>query len=1317
MTILVESLALTAAQRGIWLGQALDPQNPTYWTAELVELEGELDERLFHSAVCRVLQESTALFARFDSASAELVQRIVPHGVELPLHDFSAEEAPEAALREWIAADLETPADLAHGPLFRTALLRAAATRHFWYLCVHHIALDGYGYSLLQRRVARAYESLRRGVPIDGAALPALAAWINEEQAYRSSRSFERDRAFWRARLEGAPTPALLATAHAMAHGVRRSHGKLSSELYGALQEAATRAGVDGSAWLIAAVLAWVHRETDAAEQVVGLPVTARLGSVAATLPCMMMNIVPLRTQLTEDTTFIDFARHVQGELRALRPHQRYRYEDLKRELGYAGGNRRLFGTVINLMPFEPPRDFGGHDAKIHPVSAGPVEDLSIALSPKPDGLHLALEANPDAYDQARLNDLFEALAGALRALAEGAEMSVRELPVSDGARKSIQRPPSLLVGGPLTAPLVPLLDALREAERCSPNHIAVEQEHRAPLTYGELLGQVRVLAARLRRAGVGAESRVALLLPRSPEAIVAQLAVLWAGGAYVPLDPAGPPTRVALVLEDAQPTLLVTLRQHAGLTTSRATLFLDGDVPAQPREELLDPISVPASALAYVIYTSGSTGRPQGVQVERGALDHFVAAARQRYAFSAVDRVLQFAPLQFDASVEEIMVSLASGAALVLRTDAMLESLDAFVRACERYRVTVLDLPTAFWHELSLSLGESLALPGCVRLTIIGGEAALAERVARWRAAVSPAVVLLNTYGPTETTVVCTAADLAGPKAPSFKGDLSIGRPLPGVDVALVDGELRVVPLGEEGELCVVGPTLARGYFGRADTTAQRFVTLAALGGRRGYLTGDRAALTPDGALRYLGRRDDEVKISGHRVSPLEVEAALLDLDEVTEAAVISNTDDSGTKRLDAFLAGRSATAASMRARLSVRLSAPAIPTGFHFLERLPRDPNGKIDRNALRRLPRIYDSGGGNEELAESPLTPLERVVLGVWQDILSTPVRTRDADFFALGGHSLLALAVSHRLSRAVGCEVPLSALYRAPTVAALAAELQTRGVSVPGSETERQAVAPLPGAPDPLAPLIELSAGKGTALFCVHPADGLSWCYLGLTRHLNDVRILGLQAPGLTKEGPSSFDETVRCYVDLVQNAEPAGPYRLLGWSSGGGLAHAMAHELSRRGREVSLLAMLDSYPADIWAGTPEPTEQDALASMLDDLDASAQGPNGKTFTSQELFARLKKPGSSLAHLEDAVLWRMCQVAWASMRTYRTARHPRYTGDLLYFRAAQRASDAPSAEGWTPYVTGRFECIDVNASHLGMCQPEALTEICRTLRQRL
>jgi amino acid adenylation domain-containing protein len=1312
-----ERLPLTAAQRGIWLGQALDPESPAYWTAELVELEGELDERLFQSAVRSVLEESRALHARFDSTRDELEQHFAPHGVELPLHDFSRMDAPEAAAREWIADDLQTQADLARGPLFRTALLRTSARLHFWYLRVHHITLDGYGYTLLQRRVARVYDALKRGAAVEAASTASLAAWVSEDQTYRASRSFERDRAFWHARLERARAPRLLAPGRAVARSVRRSHGKLSSELYGSLQASATRVGVDGSAWLIAAVLAWLHRESDAAEQIVGLPVTARLGSVAATLPCMMMNIVPLRTHLAEEATFIDFARDVQRELRALRPHQRYRYEDLKRELGYAGGSRRLFGAVINLMPFEPPSDFGNLRAKIHPVSAGPVEDLSIALSPKPDGLHFALEANPDAYAQGRLDDLYQALTTALGALAESAEGRVRELPVSEGARSAAKRAPSLLVGERLTAPPLPLLDALQEAERLAPERVAIEQDDHSPLTYGVLLREVRALAARFRAAGVGEESRVALLLPRSPEAIVAQLAVLWTGGAYVPLDPSGPQTRIALVLEDAKPTLLVTLRQHAALGASITTLFVDDGAPAKPNEPLLQPVDVRTSALAYVIYTSGSTGRPQGVQIERGALDHFVAAARQRYAFGPTDRVLQFAPLQFDASVEEIMVSLASGATLVLRTDAMLESLDAFLHGCERQRITVLDLPTAFWHELALSLGESLALPESVRLTIIGGEAALAERVARWRGAVSPSVVLLNTYGPTETTVVCTAADLAGPDAAELTGELSIGRPLPGVDVALVDGELRVVPFGEEGELCVLGPQLARGYFGREDTTAHRFVSLPTLGGRRGYLTGDRAQLAPDGALRYLGRSDDEVKISGHRVSPLEVETALLDQGEITEAAVISRDDDMGNKRLDAFLVGSPISAVDVRARLSTRLSAPAIPSSFHFLERLPRDPNGKIDRNALRRLPRAANPTSDDGSSLATHATPLERIVLDVWQDVLQAPVRSRDADFFALGGHSLLALQVSHRLSRALGCELPLSVLYRAPTAAALVAALGAQIATARASAASDPLIGIPSSALDPLAPLLELSAGQGPALFCIHPGDGLSWCYLGLTRHLQNVPIFAIQAPGFTGTSPESFEATVLHYLDLVRTTQAEGPYRLLGWSSGGGLAHAIAHELRVRGHEVSLLAMLDSHPADIWVGTPDPTEQDALASMLDDLDASAQGSNGETLTSEELLARLKQPGGSLAHLDDATLLRMGRTALASMKTYRTARHPRYGGDLLYFRAAQRTPDAPRAELWSPYVAGRFECIDVNARHLGMCHPEPLAEICRTLRQRL
>ncbi|HWW04182.1 amino acid adenylation domain-containing protein [Collimonas sp.] len=1314
-------LPLSAAQYGIWLGQQLDAGSPAYWTAEAVKLCGVLDQTAFEAALSQAVAECDALHQRYASDGKSVWQTpALDTGWTLQRLDFSAAAAPFEAAQRWMQADLLQTADLAHGPLFASALLQLGAQRTLWYLRVHHVALDGFGYALLAQRVADLYSARIAGSGLPPARPSALAPVVAEDRLYLSSAAYERDREFWRARLKDAPPPVLLGPAMPVAHGVRRQRGKLPAAALQRWQLAASAAGVDWTAWLIAAIAAWLQQKSAASDITLGLPVMGRLGSVALSVPCMAMNIVPLRLQIDSQAGLNHLAQQVMTELRAIRPHQRYRYEQLKHDLGLSDGSRRLFGAVINLMPFDRPLAFGQLAATAHPIAAGPVEDLSIVIAPGADGVRLDFEANPDAYDSATLSALHGSLLATLDILANAPHNVAMSLASLLGTAATIPAQPAVLSGGRLPAAPEAVLDALRRHAANTPQQIALTQDG-VSLTYAELLAQVQALAAVLLAHGVLPQSRVLLLLPRAPHTVVAMLAVLWAGGGYVPLDPDGPVLRIAAVLEDAQPALVLSLRRHAGKVNGAAPLLCLEDSASNTRQggaPLLEPVAVAADALAYVIYTSGSTGRPNGVMIGRAALAHFVAGATARYRISASDRVLQFSPLHFDASVEEIFLTLCAGASLVLRNDEMLESLPRFLQACQRLRISVLDLPTAFWHELSFCISQhEAALPDSVRLLIIGGEAALAERVARWRAAVAPQVQLLNTYGPTEATVICTTAELAGPGAIAFDGDtVPIGRPLAGVAIAVVDADLRPVRCGEAGELCLMGGALARGYLGRAALTAERFVTLDGVPGQsspcHAYRTGDRVLLGEDGELRYLGRLDDEFKLSGHRIDPLEIEAAMLLYPGVREVAVVAQPLANGgdSKRLAAFVVADQSlpTAAVWRDFLARHLPAVAIPGSYLALPKLPRNVNGKIDRKALRDLPPAVV-----EDRSKIVASQLEQAVMTVWCEVLGVSDLSPADDFFALGGKSLQAIQVANRLGIALQREIAVSTLFRHRTVAALAQSLSSLAGHPP----------PPAAADSEFAPLLVIQRGVSPAssslpaLFCVHPAEGLAWCYLGLTRQLPDIPIYGLQAIGISGAAPATVDAQVGAYLALLRSVQAHGPYRLLGWSSGGGIAHALAVKLQQAGETVALLAMMDAYPSDIWQGQPEPQERDALLTLLDVIGASPLDADGQPLSHEAMLARFKQPDSTLATADETQLARLLKNALHGMLQYRQLQHQPYQGDLLFFHASRRTPEAPDWLGWKPYVLGRMERVDVDSTHIGMSKPAPLAHIGRELARRL
>ncbi|MBN9685533.1 MULTISPECIES: myxochelin non-ribosomal peptide synthetase MxcG [unclassified Corallococcus] len=1050
---------LTAAQHGIWVGQQLDLKSPVYNAGECIELRGAVDPVRFESALRKAVADADALHSRFVAGAEGPVQRI-DAGTDWTLQhvDLSGEADPWAAAREWMWRDLGRTVDLGTGPLFAQALLTVGPERSFWFQRIHHIAMDGYGFSLLARRVAELYTA-----EVTGKAAPAgfnrLGPVLEEDVAYWSGAQFEKDRDFWVKRFEDAPVPPLLAEAAPMSSRFLRRSEHLRPELMAALQAGAKQAGVSWSDLVLAVTAIYLHQRTGAPEAVLGLPVMGRLGSASLRVPCMAMNIVPLRVSVRPDAGLYALARDVAAEMKAARPHLRYRYEQLRRDLRLVGGQRKLFGPVVNIMPFDYALDFAGVPGTAHNISAGPVEDLSFGFHARSGGtaLRVDLDANPSCYTEAALKEHQRGFLQLLESLLAQPEQPVR--------RSATGEVGSVLDGGPVP-PVRPVLELLKAQAEVRPDAVALEHG-RWRMTYRELVTASQALASRLVEAGVRPDTAVAVKVPRGIDAIVSSLGILFAGAGYLPIDPTGPATRNAAILQDARPAVMVVSERPlpdtdptapGGLVVQRldqaATSAPDSTEPAsaaapaaqRPGARDAEAASSAEVRLAYVIYTSGSTGQPNGVQISHGALAHFVASATQRYRVGPEDRVLQFAPLHFDASVEEIFVTLCAGGRLVLRTDEMLQSVPRLMEACAEAGITLLDLPTAFWHELAYSLSTGAArLPDALRTVIIGGEAALPERIVRWKDVADDRVRLLNTYGPTEATVVATVAEIAGPDALPSSDEVPIGRPLPGVIAAVVTPQGRLAAPGKEGELCLMGGALARGYLGRPELDAARFTRLDAVEGTpRAYRTGDKVRVREDGQLVFVGRVDDEFKISGHRIDPAEVETVLLKYPGIREAAVVGQVLPGGSRRLCAHLvASPEPSPAELRKHLLAALPAPMVPGAFAFAERLPRTSTGKIDRKALQNATPADESAA---LLASA--TPMERTVLEVWEQVLGRAATSLQDDFFELGGQSLQSIQVANRLGIAVGRDVPVATVFKHPTVSGLAQALQ--GGSTGGAE---------------------------------------------------------------------------------------------------------------------------------------------------------------------------------------------------------------------------------------------------------------------------
>ncbi|MER5550686.1 amino acid adenylation domain-containing protein [Streptomyces sp. NPDC002793] len=1022
---------LLGAQEGIWAGHQLDTSSPAYNTAEYVVIEGPVDVDRFEAALRRAVEETEALHCGFTADEEGHPWQVDTAVPEWHVHTADHSEAPDphAAVLRWIEEDIARPVDLTHGPLFGHALFRLAPDRHLWYHRVHHIALDGFGLSLVARRVADLYTGLVTETEPGPSGFGTLASVREEEAAYRTSERYTRDRDHWNGRYADRPEVATPAGRSALpGASFLRDAADLDAGTTAALRTTARALKVSWSEILLAVTAAHLHRATGAPEIVLSVPAMGRFGSVSLRVPAMVRNVLPLRVTVAPDDSLRTLTAAVSQEVRAALPHQRYRYEQIRRDLRLVGGGRRLSGPGVNIMPFAYDLRFAGHRSTVHNVSAGPVDDLAFNVYDRSEGtaLRFAVDANPDLYTAAEVADHRRAL---FSLLAESVAEPGRPFTALRSVRSARGIPPiDVIEGDPLPAPPRPVLSLIADHATRRGGAVAVEEGDRS-ISYADLFGETLRVARRIAGRGVSRGDLVAVALTRSIDAVTVLLGIMAASAVYCPLDPSAPTDRTAALLTSAPPALVVTEQRYAHLFPNREIMLIDAPSGTEPHQRSL---STPGpDDLAYVLHTSGSTGEPKGVEVGHGALTHFVAAAGLRYGPQRADRLLQFAPLHFDTSIEEIFLTLCSGATLVLREPDMTDSVPHFLSVCERLAVNVLDLPTAYWHELAYALSTGAGnLPSTVHTVIIGGEAALPERTARWRKAVGTDVRLVNTYGPTEGTVVATAADLNDPAlAPD---DTPVGRPLPGSRVAL-----------RGKELYLLGPALARGYRNLPKETAERFVRLEDLpDAPRAYRTGDRVQLGKDGLLRYLGRVDDEFKISGHRVQPAEVESVLLSHPGIKDAAVVGHVLPDGARRLTAHLVAAEGQPplSAVRDHLKARLPAAMIPTSLSFLARLPLTLSGKTDRAAL--LAQLPSPGGTAGTFQDRTLT---KAVTDVWREVLAAGDLTEHDDVFDRGAQSLQAIQAANRLAAELGREVKVAWLFQHATSAALAAYLATESDS--------------------------------------------------------------------------------------------------------------------------------------------------------------------------------------------------------------------------------------------------------------------------------
>ncbi|HEX8815442.1 MAG TPA: amino acid adenylation domain-containing protein [Terriglobales bacterium] len=709
------------------------------------------------------------------------------------------------------------------------------------------------------------------------------------------------------------------------------------------------------------------------------------------------------------------------------------------------------------------------------------------------------------------------------------------------------------------------------QAER-TPDATAVTQSGES-LTYRELNARANQLARFLIASGVQTEDRIGVALLPSLNLPVALLGALKAGCACLPLDLNYPQERLTLMLDDSRPALVLTESDVADRLAFAKTKLVSLDTEAdnifRGASSNLD-LPITSENLAYVIYTSGSTGRPRGVLLPHRGLANHNQSSIELYDLTPDDRVLQMSSISFDIAVEEIFPALAAGATLVLKDEAFSLQADEFLHWIGDQRISVLDLPTAFWHELvhQMSATPGATLPTSLRMVILGGEKGSTKVFRAWQKISGNRVRLINTYGPTEASVIVSAFEPARFPDAELGDSLPLGLPACNATIILLDEDLKPVPQGTPGELHIGGPPLARGYLNHPDLTAKKFIPdpFSEDPSARLYKTGDMARYAPNGQLEFMGRVDFQVKIRGFRVEPGEIEAVLHKYPNLAEAVVISHEHANGDKSLAAYTvwaAGHApASHAELHNFLKQRLPEYMIPSAFVTMQRLPLTVNGKVDRKALPRP----DLAPVSTKSTAVPQDELQAKLIGIWQSVLGRKDVGIDDNFFEMGGYSILAARLMHRVGQAMGSTLPLALLFQAPTVAKMSALLQRDGWSSHWSSLV--AIQP---------------SGSKPPIFCVHGVGGNVLNLRPLSRRLGaDYPLYGLQAQGLDGRQPclTSIEDMAAHYIKEIRTIQPEGPYLLGGYSLGGVIAYEMAQQLTANGEEVALVALLDSYPGNV-----------------------------------------------------------------------------------------------------------------------------------------
>ena len=1305
------------AQQRLWFVNQLDPASAAYNVVEAFRLDGALDDVALERSINALVARHESLRTTFSSEEGVPIQLVAPSLlVHMMRRDLAVgpTTADDEAIALALRAEASAPFDLEQGPLLRCTLLRMAAHTHVLMIAMHHIITEGgWSMAIFLRELEELYDAEIHGRP---ARLPVLdiqyadfALWQREQA---ESKDFETHLRYWRDRLANAPGRSELPTVCSRP-SLQSSWGSrraiiLTDATMQRVHALARFERATSSMVLLAAWLALLARYAEQEDLVVGMPVAGRSRVETENVIGLFVNTLAIRADLSGDPSFATVLERVRNSCMEAFDHQDVPLERVVAELR---PDRALSHAPLFQVMFAP-QNTPRQPLHLHGIVITPLDvdtgsamfDLTLFVLAHGKSTRLVVEFATDLFESESIERMLRQLQNLLDCAVTNPHQALSEIDALDEHERHTvldtwNDAPHVETSGTIHGHFA------LQAERAPDRRALLDGE--ASMTYGELHHRANALANRLQAAGVRVGDRVAILMDRSFDLVTAILGTLYAGGVYVPIDRAYPRERMAWLMRNAGANVLLTQSLLIGeLPPFEGPRLCVDDASAAPPAD--DPVhaEVGPDDLAYIMYTSGSTGEPNGVEIPHRAVLRLVLAPN--YAKLDANRVLlQLAPVSFDASTFELWGALLHGATSVL-APMRVPSAGELQALIAKYGIDTMWLTSSLFNAIVDD--DPTAFRGLEQL-LIGGEALSIPHV-RTALEAAPEVQFINGYGPTETTTFACCHPITRPLA-STVVSIPIGRPISGTSIYILSACGRPVPIGVPGELYIGGAGLGRGYHCRPERSARKFVEGSeAAGGQRLYRTGDRVRYRSGGVIEFLGRLDEQVKIRGYRIEPAEIEAVLAGHDAVREVAVVARKEDGSGKRLVAYVALRSDlphTAATLRSWLQQRLPDYMVPSSVEVLSRLPLTPSGKIDRRALPAPSKPAHVPASSQ----GPRTSTELQLRAIWEEVLgAAPIGVHE-NFFELGGHSLLAVRLFSRIRSQLGRNLPLTTLFRSPTIAELA--------SLIDAESDASHWSPL---------VVLQPEGSLPPLFIIHEGGGTVLRFRDLARHLAPEQpVYALQAIALSGTRPphESIEEMAACYIHEIRTVQPSGPYHIAGASFGGVVAYEMAQQLVAQQQRVAVLALLDSslHPRHMVSRVAQIRFQGARVMLhVRRLFSNAYGPTYFYDRSRNVWqTALMRLGRRVRARHPARVTVMpstyAEVWDAARRAYRAYEPHEYPGRLTLFRAKVRDPGCPAdpAPEWEHWCRGGVDIRDVPGGHVSLMMEPNVETLARELRDAL